>query len=93
MSQLQVVVILSQVLFLVFFGSLNAKLLLHDKQKHYELYLGIGTRVLNENVTKKYLTSEKENIPVKRETEELILTKDSGKQFTSSAPNGKAGKH
>lgn len=54
-------------------------------------YLGTGTRTLNENVSKRYLTLEKENIPVKRETEELILTKDSGKQFTNSTPNGTAG--
>lgn len=56
-------------------------------------YLGTGTRTLNENVSKRYLTLEKENIPVKRETDEFILTKDSGKQFTNSTPNGTAGKH
>uniref|UniRef100_A0A8C1KEI6 Uncharacterized protein n=1 Tax=Cyprinus carpio TaxID=7962 RepID=A0A8C1KEI6_CYPCA len=54
---------------------------------------GTGTRTLNENVSKRYLTLEKENIPVKRETEELILTKDSGKQFTNSTPNGTAGSY
>lgn len=80
-------------LYVLLLGSLKAQQFLHDKQKHYVLYLGTGARVLNENITKKYLTSEKENIPLKRETEELILTKDSGKHFTSSAPNGKAGKH
>lgn len=88
-SPLQVFVIFTQYMSW-YFGSL--KVLLDDKQKHYVLYQGTGTRVLNENMTKKYLTSEKENIPLKRETEELILTKDSGKQFTSSTPNGKAGK-
>lgn len=56
-------------------------------------YLGAGTRTFNENVSKRYLVLEKENIPGKRETDELILTKDSGKQFTNSTPNGTAGKH
>lgn len=56
-------------------------------------HLGPGTRTLNENVSKRYLTLEKENIPLKRETDEFILTKDSGKQFTNSAPNRAAGIH
>ena len=33
----------------------------------------------------KFLISEKENVPAKRDTEMLILAKDSGKQFTSSS--------
>uniref|UniRef100_A0A8C7KXD6 Uncharacterized protein n=1 Tax=Oncorhynchus kisutch TaxID=8019 RepID=A0A8C7KXD6_ONCKI len=32
----------------------------------------------------KYLVLQKENVPVKRDTEVLTLTKDSGKHFTSS---------
>jgi len=32
----------------------------------------------------KFMVSEKENAPAKRDTETLILAKDSGKQFTSS---------
>uniref|UniRef100_A0A3B5AH20 Uncharacterized protein n=1 Tax=Stegastes partitus TaxID=144197 RepID=A0A3B5AH20_9TELE len=33
----------------------------------------------------KFILSEKENVPAKRDTELLILAKDSGKQFTSSS--------
>uniref|UniRef100_A0A672JX15 Uncharacterized protein n=1 Tax=Sinocyclocheilus grahami TaxID=75366 RepID=A0A672JX15_SINGR len=51
---------------------------------------GVSTSGRFCNVSKRYLTLEKENIPVRRETEELILTKDSGKQFTNSTPNGTA---
>lgn len=32
----------------------------------------------------KFVVSEKENVPAKRETDMLILAKDTGKQFTSS---------
>lgn len=32
----------------------------------------------------KVVASDKENVPVRRETDMLILAKDSGKQFTSS---------
>uniref|UniRef100_A0A667YNI5 Uncharacterized protein n=1 Tax=Myripristis murdjan TaxID=586833 RepID=A0A667YNI5_9TELE len=32
----------------------------------------------------KYLLLEKENVPVKRDAEVLVLAKDSGKQFTST---------
>lgn len=33
----------------------------------------------------KFMASEKENAPAKRDTETLILAKDSGKQFTTSS--------
>uniref|UniRef100_A0A3B3D740 Uncharacterized protein n=1 Tax=Oryzias melastigma TaxID=30732 RepID=A0A3B3D740_ORYME len=36
----------------------------------------------------KFVVSDKENVPVRRETDMLILAKDSGKQFTSSSLSG-----
>lgn len=33
----------------------------------------------------KFVVSDKENVPAKRETDMLILAKDTGKQFTSSS--------
>lgn len=35
--------------------------------------------------TEKFLISEKENVPARRDTEMLILAKDSGKHFTSGS--------
>lgn len=34
----------------------------------------------------KFVLIEKENAPVKKETERLVMTKDTGKQFMSAAP-------
>ncbi|KAL4625028.1 collagen alpha-1(XVII) chain-like [Arapaima gigas] len=40
----------------------------------------------------KFLLLEKENIPVKKDTELLIMSKDSGKQFTSAPSRTRGGK-
>lgn len=34
----------------------------------------------------KFVLVEKENTPVKKESERLVMTKDTGKQFMSAAP-------
>lgn len=34
----------------------------------------------------KFVLIEKENAPVKKETERLVMTKDTGKQFMSAEP-------
>lgn len=39
----------------------------------------------------KFVMVEKENAPVKKETERLIMTKDTGKQFMSAAPAATSG--
>lgn len=39
----------------------------------------------------KFVLIEKENAPVKKETERLVMTKDTGKQFMSAAPSAFAG--
>lgn len=39
----------------------------------------------------KFVLIEKENAPVKKETERLIMTKDTGKQFMSPAPPSTSG--
>ena len=47
-----------------------------------------ATRSQTEDAYKKdykFLISEKENVPAKRDAEILILAKDSGKQFTSGS--------
>lgn len=36
----------------------------------------------------KFVMIEKDNAPVKKETERLVTTKDTGKQFMSAAPAG-----
>lgn len=55
-------------------------------------YSGTTTRSVNDDMPRKYIILEKENIPSKKETEVLILSKDSGKQFSSSMSYGKGGK-
>lgn len=57
-------------------------------------FLNSGTtaRTVKDDMPRKYIILEKENIPSKRDTEVLILSKDSGKQFSSSTTNGKGGK-
>lgn len=50
------------------------------------LLLSSATRSQTDDAYKnKFLISDKENIQTKRDTETLILAKDSGKQFTSSS--------
>lgn len=47
-----------------------------------------ATRSQTEDAYKKdykFVIADKENVPAKRDTEMLILAKDSGKQFTSSS--------
>lgn len=39
----------------------------------------------------KYVLIEKENSPVKKETERLVMAKDTGKQFMSAAPTSISG--
>ena len=39
----------------------------------------------------KFVLIEKENAPIKKETERLVMTKDTGKQFMSAAPVGVSG--
>lgn len=38
-----------------------------------------------------YVLIEKENSPVKKETERLVMAKDTGKQFMSAAPTSISG--
>lgn len=54
-------------------------------------YTGTTTHV-KDDMPRKYIILEKENIPSKKETEVLVLSKDSGKQFSSSTSYGKGGK-
>ncbi|TRY55429.1 hypothetical protein DNTS_034433 [Danionella cerebrum] len=54
---------------------------------------GTAVKVATENVSKRYILLEKENIPLRKETEELVLTKDSGKQFTNSTMNETGGSY
>lgn len=39
----------------------------------------------------KFVLIEKENAPVKKETERLVMAKDTGKQFMSAAPSASTG--
>lgn len=39
----------------------------------------------------KFVLIEKENVPVNKETERLVMTKDTGKQFMSAAPASASG--
>lgn len=51
--------------------------------------LGLTARTVNDDVPRKFIIVEKENLPVKKDTEVLVLSKDSGKQFSSIS--GKTG--
>uniref|UniRef100_A0A8C6SQG3 Uncharacterized protein n=1 Tax=Neogobius melanostomus TaxID=47308 RepID=A0A8C6SQG3_9GOBI len=52
-----------------------------------------GSPIRDESITKdyKFVFVEKENAPVKKETEGLIMAKDTGKTFMSSAPSSLTG--
>lgn len=39
----------------------------------------------------KFVLIEKENMPVRKETERLVMTKDTGKQFMSAVPASTSG--
>lgn len=56
------------------------------------LYSGTTTHSVNDGMPRKYIILEKENIPSKKDTEVLILSKDSGKQFSNTTLYGKGGK-
>ncbi|GAA6084954.1 collagen alpha-1(XVII) chain, partial [Tachysurus ichikawai] len=51
---------------------------------------GTTTHCLKDDMPRKYIILEKENVPSKKETEVFVLSKDSGKQFSSTS-YGKGG--
>ena len=59
------------------------------------LFLAVGpSSPINDEASSKdfkFILIEKENAPVKKETERLVMTKDTGKQFMSAAPSTSAG--